>query len=107
MGFPLVENPEVVLLSRSLKLGNFRMTVEDSRKLLSPEFYPSLIVFSQHQKVFLLLKMEPKESSWRWDPNTILDIKTYFSVALPVQKHRRSYIHFQIVSLTVVMIEYF
>ncbi|KAL8037462.1 hypothetical protein ABFX02_11G041600 [Erythranthe guttata] len=28
-----------------------RMTVEDSRKLLSPEFYPSWVVFSQRQKL--------------------------------------------------------
>ncbi|KAL2479591.1 Synaptotagmin-5 [Abeliophyllum distichum] len=28
-----------------------RMTVEDSRKLLSPDYYPSWVVFSQHQKL--------------------------------------------------------
>ncbi|XP_022883324.1 synaptotagmin-5-like [Olea europaea var. sylvestris] len=28
-----------------------RMTVEDSRKLLSPEYYPSWVVFSQRQKL--------------------------------------------------------
>lgn len=28
-----------------------RMTVEDSKKLLSPEFYPSWVVFSQRQKL--------------------------------------------------------
>lgn len=28
-----------------------RMTVEDSRKLLSPDYYPSWVVFSQRQKV--------------------------------------------------------
>lgn len=27
-----------------------RMTVEDSRKILSPEYYPSWVVFSQQQK---------------------------------------------------------
>nr|KAJ0196928.1 hypothetical protein LSAT_V11C700360470 [Lactuca sativa] len=30
-----------------------RMTVEDSKKLLSPEFYPSWVVFSQRQKLSL------------------------------------------------------
>ena len=28
-----------------------RMTVEDSRKLLPPEFYPSWVVFSERQKL--------------------------------------------------------
>lgn len=28
-----------------------RMTVEDSKKLLAPEYYPSWVVFSQRQKL--------------------------------------------------------
>ncbi|KAI3446864.1 hypothetical protein Pfo_003529 [Paulownia fortunei] len=36
-----------------------RMTVEDSRKLLSPEYYPSWVVFSQRQKLtWLNLQLE-------------------------------------------------
>ncbi|KAL3623966.1 Synaptotagmin-5 [Castilleja foliolosa] len=36
-----------------------RMTVEDSRKLLSPEYYPSWVVFSQRQKLtWLNLELE-------------------------------------------------
>lgn len=32
-----------------------RMTVEDSRKILPPQFYPSWVVFSSSQKLSLLL----------------------------------------------------
>ncbi|KAL6532695.1 Synaptotagmin-5 [Orobanche gracilis] len=36
-----------------------RMTVEDSRKLLPPEYYPSWVVFSQRQKLtWLNLQLE-------------------------------------------------
>ncbi|KAL0315542.1 UNVERIFIED_CONTAM: Synaptotagmin-5 [Sesamum radiatum] len=36
-----------------------RMTVEDSRKLLTPEYYPSWVVFSQRQKLtWLNLQLE-------------------------------------------------
>ena len=31
-----------------------RMTVEDSRKILAPEYYPSWVVFSQRQKLSIL-----------------------------------------------------
>lgn len=31
-----------------------RMTVEDSRTILSPEHYPSWVVFSQRQKVLFI-----------------------------------------------------
>ncbi|KAH0861948.1 hypothetical protein Bca4012_091830 [Brassica carinata] len=36
-----------------------RMTVEDSRKLLPAEFYPSWVVFSERQKLSLLSKILP------------------------------------------------
>nr|VDD08427.1 unnamed protein product [Brassica rapa] len=36
-----------------------RMTVEDSRKLLPAEFYPSWVVFSERQKLSLLRKILP------------------------------------------------
>ena len=36
-----------------------RMTVEDSRKLLPAEFYPSWVVFSERQKLSLLTKILP------------------------------------------------
>ncbi|KAL7239658.1 hypothetical protein ACSBR2_005533 [Camellia fascicularis] len=125
-----------------------RMTVEDSRKLLAPEYYPSWVVFSQRQKLtwlnlhltkiwpyvdeaaseliktsvepvleqyrpvilsslkfskFTLGTVAPQftgisiiedggdgitmelEMNWDGNPSIILDIKTRFGVALPVQ----------------------
>lgn len=45
-----------VLLKKATTIATFaRMTVEDTRKLLSPEHYPSWVVFSQQQKVFSIL----------------------------------------------------
>ncbi|XP_057509901.1 synaptotagmin-5-like [Actinidia eriantha] len=125
-----------------------RMTVEDSRKILAPEYYPSWVVFSQRQKLtwlnlqltkiwpyvneaaseliktnvepvleqyrpiilsslkfskFTLGTVAPQftgvsiiedgggsitmelEMNWDGNPNIVLDIKTRFGLALPVQ----------------------
>jgi c-di-AMP phosphodiesterase-like protein len=53
IGFVKLENSRSKLRS---ELANTvaafaRMTVEDSRKLLPPEFYPSWVVFSERQKL--------------------------------------------------------
>uniref|UniRef100_A0A803LH43 Uncharacterized protein n=1 Tax=Chenopodium quinoa TaxID=63459 RepID=A0A803LH43_CHEQI len=65
-----------------------RMTVEDSRKLLPPPFYPSWVVFSN--RVSILedagegVTME-LEMNWDGNPSIILDIKTKLGLSLPVQ----------------------
>nr|KAJ0185799.1 hypothetical protein LSAT_V11C900466140 [Lactuca sativa] len=69
-----------------------RMTVEDSKRLLSPEFYPSWVAFSQRQKLRASfvedrgegITME-LEMNWDGNPSIILDIKTRIGVGLPVQ----------------------
>jgi hypothetical protein len=43
-----------------------RMTVEDSRKILPPQFYPSWVVFSTRQKLSLLLPLQSPIVSFRF-----------------------------------------
>ncbi|TKY54798.1 Synaptotagmin-5 protein [Spatholobus suberectus] len=45
-----------------------RMTVEDSRKILPPQFYPSWVVFSSSQKLSLLLSTHLLQSSYFVSP---------------------------------------
>ena len=56
VGFVRCENTRSKLRSElAATIAAFaRMTVEDSRKLLPPQYYPSWVVFSQRQKVSLL-----------------------------------------------------